>query len=210
MAIEVRGGATESTVVSGDPTGLGLSVDEWFALLNDLGESAVTEFDESLGFPVVISGPEAGSDESIRITSFVLLDGAALDVPTAAAGIHECALLTRGDVDRFFAHPAPLGTYSAPLVQVATCHWDRDNVSLTMTLFPSSQDIAALVADHERVNSMDWPAVIAQDSGAITMVVDLGRATLMMEARASDDLLPPVERLMDVATAAAQRVPGSA
>ena len=203
-AVEVADGAVVAfEPVSGDTSGLDRTIEDWFAVI-DTGADLVATFDDELGHPVTLEGDEIGS---VRFGSVVVLDGGALSGPDAPAGIHECALLTRGEVDGFFGAAVEVGTYHAPLVQVATCRWDVGDESLVLTLFAGSDAFETAVADGSEVDGLPGPGRGTVTADGATLAVDLDSVVLVFEfrGRSSDATL---EGLIELIRAAAPRVPG--
>jgi hypothetical protein len=172
----------------------------------DDGPGRVTAvFDPAFGFPVSVSADpilDATDDEfGWEITGFVALDGSGFEGPEAPGGIHECALLTRGEVDSVLGVDTPLGEYSTPAVTISVCGWLGSRGSLVMTLFPAPDGgLSGPYPDAVPLEGFDSVVGESRDGGTLVAMVS-GRTAIVVEGTAE-----PAE-LAQLLAVAASRLP---
>ncbi len=159
-------------------------------------------FDSDYGYPVSVSADpilEAVDDEfGWEITGFVALQGAIFERADAPAGIHECALLMRGEVDSVLGAGTPLGDFSTPAVTISICTWSGADSSLVLTLFPTP-DGGLLVPYPDAIALKGSEGVLVEQfDGASLVVVDVGGTVIALESSVADPSLL-AELLMSVA-----------
>ena len=219
-SVEVKDGEVVAVTPIGDTDPqlafdvLGRPVEEWFTqaanwITAGHDRWAVT-FDTQFGYPTsmwIDPDLEAVDEEDgYTLTSLVVLRGEPLDGAEAAAGIHECALFTRGEIDDLFGVAVPLGEYSAPSPAVAVCVWETDDARLTMRLFPAEDGMAPEQFVPEP--STSGPTASGRPAAwneKITAVIAL-RTVVVLE---HEGLGMEQDRLLEMAETAAARLPGS-
>jgi len=173
----------------------------------DSGPGNVTAaFDSEYGFPVTVSADpilEAVDDEfGWEITGFVALDGAGFEAPDAPAGIHECALLQRREVDSVLGDGTPLGDFSTPAITISVCTWSGARSSLVLTLFPTPEggltvpypDAVALPGSEE--------VFIQESDRRVLVVIDAEGTAVALQAEVEDP-----QELAELLLLAAGRLP---
>ena len=217
--IEVTDGEIESVVsLIGDVVApeLELTIEDLFDEIEAAAKGAypgaggpgqvTVEFDPDYGYPVSASVDpilDADDDEfGWEITEFIALNGAALEDPSAPAGIHECALLTRGEVESVLGSGAPLGEFTTPAITISICTWHGASSSLVLTLFPTPDgglhlpypDVVALEGSEE--------IFVGESNGGVMVVLDADGTVVALEGEAGDSV-----RLAELLVTAAGRLP---
>lgn len=162
--------------------------------------------DAEYGIPVRVSAdPLAGAvDDEFgwQITGFVALDGLAFEGSASPAGVHECALLTRGEVESLLGEGVPLGEYVTPAVTVSVCTWTGAGRSLVLTLFPAPAD--GLAEPFPDATPLDGAAgaVFAERDGTTLVATEAGGTVVALEMDGADAAV-----LADLLAAAVRRLP---
>jgi len=218
-SVEVLDGEVVAVTPIGETDGqlafdvLGRSIEGWFDQAEQWIEGEhdawSVSFDTQFGYPTSMSiDPDLAAvdeEDGYTLTSLVVLRGGSLDGAEAAAGIHECALFTRGEIDDLFGEAVPLGEHSAPSVDVAVCTWETGTARLTMRVFPAEGDATPQDFVTEPLTSGETASGRpAAWNDSMTAVIAL-RTVVILEHEGLD---AGVDSLLEVAETAAGRLPG--
>jgi hypothetical protein len=180
--------------------------EEWIQARHDAWS---VSFDTQFGYPTGMSiDPDLDvfdEEDGYTLTSLVVLRGEPLDGAEAAAGIHGCAVFTRGEIDDLFGEAVPLGEHDAPTADMGVCVWETDDARLTLRLFPAEDGAVPEAFVAEPLTSGQTPSGRpAAWNGYMTAVIAL-RTVVVLEHEGLD---ADVDRLLEMAETAAGRLPG--
>ena len=119
--------------------------------------------------------------------------------------MHLCSIVNQAEVDGLLGESAGPGNDSAPFVNGEVCQWRAGSATLTMRRFPSPEGgLAAALPGAELVTLPDG-AAYTLDGGVLSVGVEDGRATIVLELSPGDD--QDLDDLAELARSAAQGSP---